>query len=100
MVVLLALSSGQPNRRIAQELKTSRLTVIPWRNRFAAGGPVALTEDQPGRGRRPRVSGDKVKQIIEATLHERRITKGESPRLRQRTVITCVGTVLPCLRPF
>ena len=67
-IVLLA-SSGQPNRRIAHELKTSRPTVILWRNRFAAGGPAALTQEEPGRGRKPRVSAEKVKQIIEATLH-------------------------------
>jgi transposase len=67
-IVLLA-ASGQPNRRIAHELKTSRPTVILWRSRFAAGGPAALTQDEPGRGRKPRVSADKVKQIIDATLH-------------------------------
>lgn len=67
-IVLLA-ASGQPNRRIANELKTSRPTVILWRRRFVEGGPVALTEDEPGRGRKPGVKAEKVKQIVEATLH-------------------------------
>ena len=67
--IILLAAGGQPNRRIAHELKTSRPTVILWRNRFAAGGPVALTQDEPGRGRTPRISADQVKQIIEATLH-------------------------------
>jgi transposase len=67
-IVLLA-ASGEPNRRIARQLKTSRPTVILWRDRFASGGPTALTEDQPGRGRKPSLSADKVKQIVEATLH-------------------------------
>jgi len=67
-IVLLA-ASGQSNRRIAQQLKTSRPTVILWRNRFAAGGTAALTEEEAGRGRKPQVSAEKVKQIIEATLH-------------------------------
>jgi transposase len=67
-IVLLA-AQGLANRRIAQQLKTSRPTVILWRNRFAAGGPVALTEEEAGRGRRPQVSPAKVKQIIGATLH-------------------------------
>ncbi len=67
-IVLLA-ASGQPNRRIAQELKTSRPTVILWRQRFLSSGPVALTEDEPGRGRKAGVSVEKVKQIVEATLH-------------------------------
>jgi transposase len=67
-IVLLA-AGGQPNRRIAHELKTSRPTVILWRERFLEGGPVALTEDGPGRGRKPSVTAAKVKQIVEATLH-------------------------------
>jgi transposase len=67
-IVLLA-ADGQPNRRIAHELKTSRPTVILWRRRFIEGGPVALTEDEPGRGRKPGVTAAKVKQIVEATLH-------------------------------
>lgn len=67
-IVLLA-AGGQPNRRIAHELKTSRPTVILWRERFLEGGPVALTEDEPGRGRKPSVAAAKVKQIVEATLH-------------------------------
>jgi len=66
--VLLA-AEGWANRRIAHQLETSRPTVILWRNRFAAGGPMALTEHQPGRGRRPRVSPDRVKKIVEAKLH-------------------------------
>src|SRR5712664_2313161 len=48
-IVLLA-AGGLPNRRIAQQLKTSRPTVILWRNRFASGGPAALTQDNPGAG--------------------------------------------------
>lgn len=67
-IVLLA-ASGQANRRIAQELKTSRPTVILWRQRFLSGGPAALAEEEPGRGRKAGVSAEKVKQIVEATLH-------------------------------
>ena len=67
-IVLLA-AEGKANRRIAQELRTSRPTVILWRQRFAESGPTALTEDAPGRGRKPRISSAKVQQIVEATLH-------------------------------
>jgi transposase len=66
-IVLLA-SEGKPNRRIASELRTSRPTVILWRQRFLQGGTQALTEDAPGRGRRPTVSAEKIKQIVDATL--------------------------------
>lgn len=67
-IVLLA-AGGHPNRKIARELKTSRPTVILWRQRFQSGGPAALTEDEPGRGRKSRIPAGKVKQIVEATLH-------------------------------
>jgi transposase len=69
-IVLLA-AAGKANRRIAEELDTSRPTVILWRKRFAERGSTALTEDAPGRGRKPRISSEKVKQIVEATLHTR-----------------------------
>ena len=64
-------AEGKANRRIAQELQTSRPTVILWRQRFAKGGPTTLTEDAPGRGRKPRISSVQVQQIVEATLHSK-----------------------------
>src|SRR5215469_3407958 len=67
--IVLMAAEGKTNRRIAQELQTSRPTVILWRQRFAEGGPAALTEDAPGRGRKPRISSEKVKRIVQATLH-------------------------------
>jgi len=67
-IVLLA-AAGMSNGKIALELKTSRPTVILWRQRFAEGGPVALREDAAGRGRKPRIGAKKIKEIVEATLH-------------------------------
>jgi transposase len=67
--IVLMAAAGKANRRIAEELDTSRPTVILWRKRFAAGGATALTEDAPGRGRKPRISSEQVKHIVEATLH-------------------------------
>jgi len=67
-IVLLA-ATGVSNRRIARTLATSRPTVILWRQRFLTGGTVALTEDVPGRGRKPSIPAEKVKRIVEATLH-------------------------------
>jgi transposase len=69
-LVLLA-ATGMANRRIAQELETSRPTVILWRQRFLEGGPGALVEDAPGRGRKPQILAQKIKQIVEATLHSK-----------------------------
>jgi len=69
--IILSAAEGKANRRIAQELDTSRPTVILWRQRFAEGGTTALTEDAPGRGRKPQISPAQVKQIVEATLHSK-----------------------------
>src|SRR5260370_16378191 len=62
-------STGMASLRIAQDLNTSRPTVILWRQRFLKSGPAALTEDAPGRGRKPQITAQKIKQIVEATLH-------------------------------
>lgn len=66
--IVLQAAEGKANRRIAQDLKTSRPTVILWRQRFAEGGAEALTEDAAGRGRKPSIPAEKIKQIVEATL--------------------------------
>lgn len=66
--IVLQAAEGKANRRIAQNLKTSRPTVILWRERFAKGGAAALTEDEPGRGRKPSITAAKIKQIVDATL--------------------------------
>src|SRR6266436_4937245 len=67
--IVLAAAEGKSNLSIARELETSRPSVILWRDRFAKGGPEALVDDAPGRGRKAQISASKVKQIVEATLH-------------------------------
>ena len=69
-IVLLA-AAGESNSEIARRLAVSRPTVIMWRERFAAGGPAALTEVRPGRGRKPTISAAKVKAIVAATTQTR-----------------------------
>jgi transposase len=69
-IVLLA-GAGMANRRIAQQVRTSRPTVVLWRNRFTAGGVAALLEEAPGRGRPASISRAKVKKIVEATTQTR-----------------------------
>jgi transposase len=65
-IVLLA-GAGESNSAIARTLAVSRPTVILWRSRFAQGGPQALTETRPGRGRKPAISAAKIKAIVHAT---------------------------------
>src|SRR6266436_3174498 len=66
--LILLASEGQANRQIARMLGTSRPTVLLWRHRFTQGGPQALLQDAPGRGRKVRIGADKVQAIIGATL--------------------------------
>ncbi len=65
-IVLLA-ADGLSNRRTAQQAGVSRPTVLLWRGRFQEGGPDALTETAPGRGRPVTYTADRVKEIVQAT---------------------------------
>ena len=46
--ICLLAHEGLSNRQIAQQLQTSRSTVILWRNHFLKGG-VAVLEHEPAR---------------------------------------------------
>jgi transposase len=65
--IVLKAAEGASKSTIARELGVSRPTVILWLSRFAEGGPAALAETKPGRGRKPTIPTAKVKAIIEAT---------------------------------
>ncbi len=69
--IILLASTGASNRTIARQVQTSRPTVILWRQRFLTGGVAALTEDAPGRGRKPVIAPATIKQIVAATLQTR-----------------------------
>jgi len=69
--ITLLAADGVSNRRIAQTVNVSRPTVILWRERFKQGGPDALTEIAPGRGRRVTYSAERVQRIVEATTQTR-----------------------------
>ena len=66
-IVLLA-SEGRPNHAIAQELKTSRPTVLLWRERFADKGVPGLMQDAPRAGRKKAISAEQIQAVVETTL--------------------------------
>src|SRR5487761_1097746 len=66
--IVLAAADGLSNNQIAQDLGTTRTTVILWRDRYVAGGASALTEIAPGRGRKPSISASTVATIVKATI--------------------------------
>lgn len=45
--IVLGAADGKSNNALAKELKTSRPTVLDWRQRFAEGGIKALYDDRP-----------------------------------------------------
>lgn len=67
--ICLLAADGLSNMAIARELKTSRPTVIQWRQRFAERGPIGLAEDAPHGRSSKAIGAEKVKAIVEATLH-------------------------------
>jgi len=66
--IILLGADGKDNSAVASEVGVSRPTVILWRERFRQGGPVALTEIAPGRGRRVTYDADRVSEVVQATL--------------------------------
>jgi transposase len=69
-IVRLA-AQGKLNQQIAQELNISRPTVQLWRERFLALRLAGLQKDAPRPGRLPRISTQKVRTVVEATLHSK-----------------------------
>jgi hypothetical protein len=58
-------------------------------------GLAALTEDAPGRGRKPQISAAKVKQILEATLHQKPFA---ATHWSTRTMARAQGVSQPMVR--
>lgn len=67
--ICLLAYQGLPNRRIAQELNTSRPTVILWRNHFMESGISGLEHEPPRKSSSRRTKEQEVRAIVEATLH-------------------------------
>jgi len=69
--VILEAAKGQQDKEIAQSMEINPKTVALWRQRFFKEGPDCLWEVAAGRGRKPQFSGDKIEDIIQATLQSR-----------------------------
>lgn len=67
--IILKMMEGLKKKHIADELKTSRPTVNLWIGRYREGGVKALLVDAARPGRTPKLSPEKEKDIVEATLH-------------------------------
>lgn len=67
-IVLLA-AEGVANEVIADQLNTSKPSVLKWRARFTEAGVDGL-DDAPGRGRRPVYGRQFVEKVIRTTLRK------------------------------
>lgn len=67
--IVVYAAEGMANAAIAKQLNISRPTVLQWRQRFEADGVDALTRIKPGRGRKPEISRETIKSIIDETLN-------------------------------
>jgi len=86
--VCLLAADGLPNMAIAQELKTSRPTVVQWRQRFTERGPAGLAEDAPHGPSSRSLSAEKIQAIVEATLHT---TPNDATHWSTRSMATAMG---------
>jgi len=66
--IVLRAIAGDSNSTIASELRTSRPSVILWRNRFEEGGTDALCKDLPRGKPLPSLPSKTVECVIKKTL--------------------------------
>jgi len=64
-------ADGVDSQNIAETLSVSRPTVQLWRERFLALRIPGLEKDAPRPGRNPRIPPEKVRAVVEATLHDK-----------------------------
>jgi transposase len=67
--IILKAAQGADSQDIAVALRVSRPTVQLWRQRFLALRIPGLEKDAPRPGRKPRITANKIKAVVEATLH-------------------------------
>ena len=66
--ICLRAADGRSNNAIAKGLRTSRPTVLLWRERFVKQGLLGLSEDAPHGPSAQRLTPQKVKAVVETTL--------------------------------
>src|ERR1041384_2385243 len=64
-IILLTLE-GLNSKEVGKQLKISQPTIRLWQRRFRDGGPEAMTQTAPGRGRKAKYGARKLQRLIEA----------------------------------
>ena len=68
---MLLAAEGLENKQIARRMGVTPEKAARWRDRFLAGGIVALEKDAPRPGRTRTITNRRVKKVVEMTLHQK-----------------------------
>ena len=66
--IILAAANGRQDKDIADTMQINYKTVALWRQRFFNEGPDCLWEVAAGRGRKPQLTVEKIKEVVNTTL--------------------------------
>ncbi len=69
--IILAAAEGVSNNQSARDLKTSRPTILRWRERFEELGVEGLLQDAPRPGRKKSLGRPKEREIVRVTLYQK-----------------------------
>jgi len=86
--ICLLAAEGKSHNSIGNRLNTTRTTVLLWTKRFREQGFSGLSEDAPHGPSARRYDAEKVKTIVESTLHT---TPLNSTHLSTRTMAKVQG---------
>ena len=86
--IVLGAADGVSNNQLAQELATSRPTVIQWRRRYQQTGVAGLLQDAPRPGRKKQITAEQIAAILDATLHT---TPKDATQWSSRTLAQAQG---------
>jgi transposase len=67
--IVALTGEGVATSEIMRRLEISCPTITRWRKRYAKAGIEGLRKDAPRPGRKPRISDERVREVIERTLH-------------------------------
>ena len=86
--ICLLAAEGVSHNEIAKRLSTTRATVVLWKKRFREQGFPGLSQDAPHGASTRRFNAEKVKAIVEATLHTK---PADSTQWSTRTMAKAQG---------
>ena len=69
--MMLLAAQGKTDKEIGADVGVWRGTVVRWRGRFIEAGLAGIEPDETRPGRKPKISGRKVKTIVAMTTRQR-----------------------------